>query len=58
MKKKYIIPAIKRAVMLKARTILCASGITGEGIGYGGVDEEGGKDPSSRQDGWWSDEEE
>ena len=22
----------------------------GEGIGYGGVDDEGGKDPSSRQD--------
>lgn len=58
MKKKYIIPAIKRAVMLKAHTILCASGVTGEGIGYGGVDEEGSVEPSSRQDGWWSDEEE
>jgi len=57
MKKTYIIPTIKRIVMLKAHTMLCASGVTSDGIGYGGVDTDGTMEPSSRQDNGWLDEE-
>lgn len=57
MKKTYIIPTIKRIVMLEERTIVCASGVTSDGIGYGGVDTDGTMEPSSRQDNGWLDEE-
>lgn len=57
MKKTYIIPTIKRIVMLKVHTMLCASGVTGDGIGYGGVDTDGTMEPSARQDNGWLDEE-
>ena len=50
MKKTYIIPTIKRIVMLEERTIVCASGVTGDGIGYGGVDKDGSMDPSAKYD--------
>ncbi len=37
---------------MEAETIICASqGVTsGNGIGYGGVDENGSKDPASRRE--------
>lgn len=57
MKKNYIAPAITREVALKERTIVCASGVTSDGIGYGGVDTDGTMEPSSRQDNGWLDEE-
>lgn len=57
MKKNYIAPAITREVALKAHTMLCASGVTSDGIGYGGVDTDGTMEPSARQDNGWLDEE-
>ena len=57
MKKTYIIPTIKRTLMLKECTIVCASGVTSDGIGYGGVDTGGTMEPSSRQDNGWLDDE-
>ena len=60
MKKTYIIPTIKRIVMLEERTIVCASGVTGDDttdIGYGGVDTDGTMEPSARQDNGWLDDE-
>ena len=49
MKKTYTIPATYVAEM-KIGTILMASGVaSNKGIGYGGVDNEGSKDPESRQ---------
>lgn len=45
MKKRYIIPETK-VVLLHGETILSASGVTSNnGIGYGGVDEQGELDP-------------
>lgn len=58
MKKTYIIPTIKRTFMLKECTIVCVSGVTGEGIGYGGIDGDGSIEPSSRQDNGWLDNDE
>ncbi len=60
MKKTYLQPLTK-VVMMGTQTIVCASkGVTsGKGIGYGGVDEEGEKDPASRRRrNVWDDEEE
>lgn len=51
MKKTYIEPVIDIDSM-EAETFICASqGVTsGNGIGYGGVDENGSKDPASRRE--------
>lgn len=51
MKKTYMKPVIDIDGM-EAETIICASqGVTsGNGIGYGGVDENGSKDPASRRE--------
>lgn len=57
MKKNYIAPAITREVVLKVHTMLCASGVTSDGIGYGGVDTDGTMEPSARQDNGWLDDE-
>lgn len=57
MKKNYIAPAITREVALKVHTMLCASGVTSDGIGYGGVDTDGTMEPSARQDNGWLDDE-
>lgn len=59
MKKTYIQPQIEVAIM-RAMNIICGSdSITStKDINYGGVDEEGTKDPSSRRGGYWDDEEE
>ena len=55
MKKVYMQPAIEM-VMTRPATMICGSqDITSDkGIDYGGVDEEGTKDPSSRRyrDAW------
>ena len=60
MKKTYLQP-LTMVVMMGTQTIVCASkGVTsGKGIGYGGVDEDGEKDPSARRRrDVWDDEEE
>ena len=60
MKKTYLKPLTEVVIMGK-QTIICASdGVTsGKGIGYGGVDEDGEKDPSARRRrDVWDDEEE
>ncbi len=45
MKKTYINPSLK-ALQLQAEKVLAASGVIGSnGITYGGIDEEGSKDP-------------
>ena len=60
MKKTYLQPSTEM-VIIGTTTMICASqGITSDnGIDYGGVDENGEKDPSSRrQRNLWEDEEE
>lgn len=47
MKKKYIIPATK--VIVVEYLLMSGSGVKGpEGVGYGGKDDTGSKDPASR----------
>ena len=58
MKKTYIEPSIEMEGM-EGETIICVSqGVTSDnGITYGGVDENGEKDPASRRsNGLWEDE--
>lgn len=51
-KKTYIVPAIAEEAVLTEQ-FLADSGVSSDnGIGYGGVDTEGEKDPSSRRDAW------
>lgn len=51
-KKIYIVPAIAEEAVLTEQ-LLADSGVSSDnGIGYGGVDTEGEKDPSSRRDAW------
>ena len=51
-KKTYIVPAIAEEAVLTDQ-LLADSGVSSDnGIGYGGVDTEGEKDPSSRRDAW------
>ena len=51
-KKTYIVPAIAEEAVLTEQ-FLADSGVSSDnGIGYGGVDTEGSKDPSSRRDAW------
>lgn len=60
MKKKYIQPSIK-SVEIKMTKMVCGSQdiSSDKGIGYGGVDDEGNKDPASRRhrDVWEEEEE-
>ena len=58
MKKKYLQPSVSMDNMA-LQVILAVSGVTSDkGIGYGGVDENGTKDPSSRRSmDLWDDEE-
>ena len=57
MKKKYLQPSVSMDNMA-LQVILAVSGVTSDkGIGYGGIDENGTKDPSSRSLGLWDDEE-
>lgn len=59
MKKTYIKPSVEGDGM-EPETIICNSVISAMGIGYGGVDEDGTKDPASRRqwDAWGNEEEE
>ena len=57
MKKTYLQPSIEMANM-ETEAMICGSVTSDKGIGYGGVDEEGTKDPASRrQFDVWADEE-
>ena len=57
MKKIYLQPSMEMS-SLGTESIICASqDITSDyGIGYGGVDEDGGKDPASRRSDVWMEE--
>ena len=57
MKKTYLQPSIEME-SLGTESIICASqDITSDyGIDYGGVDEDGGKDPASRRSDVWAEE--
>ena len=61
MKKTYLKP-VSTAHGMSLRTMVCTSGVkSNNGIGYGGVDEEGQKDPAARRrrrNQWEDDEEE
>lgn len=60
MKKKndYTSPAVKEMAAMTLE-MLTTSGVgSNNGIGYGGVDEDGEKDPASRRYGQWDDMEE
>lgn len=49
MKKQYIHPFVESTQEIDAQP-LCLSGVTGNnGIGYGGTDEEGEKDPDAKE---------
>lgn len=56
MRKTYMVPQIEVAIA-EAETFICGSqGVYGNGIGYGGVDSGGGKDPESRQAILWDED--
>ena len=59
MKKEYISPSTDVTVT-RAGTLMTASGVSDpdRDIDYGGVDEEGNKDPASRRYDVWGDDEE
>ena len=62
MKKTYLAPQVL-IVEVKGQQILAGSDVSSTGLsgfnGYGGVDTNGTKDPSSRHNnGWWDDEDE
>ena len=60
MKKTYFSPETTVVSMAMAQMV-CQSGVTSKGIGYGGVDEDGTKDPAARRrrrDAWDDEEEE
>lgn len=51
MKKEYIIPIIKVEI-IGTEELLVDSGVTGDGVtkvDYGGIDEEGTKEPSAKE---------
>ena len=54
MKKTYKSP-VTEIVVSSMQPLL--NGVSGEGMGYGGVDEGGTKDPSSRRRRHWDDDE-
>ena len=59
MKKEYISPLVKPTNM-DLEALLCGSGVngnfSGETVGYGGVDENGEKDPDANySDSFWDD---
>ena len=55
MKKTYIEPSVEVDGM-EAETIICGSVTSAVGIGYGGVDEDGDKDPAARRYDAWDSE--
>ena len=58
MKKNYITPTME-IMTVQTQRLMAGSVGSNKGIGYGGVDTNGTKDPSSRHNnGWWDDEDE
>lgn len=58
MKKEYIVPSIKVSVY-QASELMSARGVIGDnGIGYGGIDDDGELDPSAKDYSVWDDTEE
>ena len=58
MKKTYVTPQMETMVMDTASLLSDSKSVTGpDGIGYGGVDEDGTKDPASRRFDVWNDDE-
>lgn len=49
MKKKYIIPLLQQYNHVLNEEINTSSGVHSSGSGYGGVDEDGNKDPASKR---------
>ena len=45
-KKEYMTPTMD-VVEIEKVTLLAGSGVTGDGIGYGGIDDTGGLDPDA-----------
>ena len=48
-KKRYLAPVMERFEMNNVLPVCVSPGVRGEGLGYGGVDGEGTKDPSAQQ---------
>ena len=58
MKKMYSKPQMELVEMATAYMLASSDSIKGlDGMGYGGVDDDGTKDPSSRQYNGWNDDE-
>lgn len=52
MKKDYISPLVKQGAM-ENETLLVGSGVSGGGMGYGGVDNGGNKEPAAKSYSVW-----
>ena len=50
-KLSYVSPQIKMLVLTYGK-FMNGSGVTGNGMGYGGIDEDGSKDPSAKSNIW------
>ncbi|MBR6203292.1 MAG: hypothetical protein IKQ62_09830 [Bacteroidaceae bacterium] len=48
-KKRYVAPLVEHFEMDNVLPVCVSPGVTGGGMGYGGVDKEGGKDPGAQQ---------
>ena len=48
-KKGYVAPLMERFEMESELPVCVGPGVTGDGMGYGGVDKEGEKDPGAQQ---------
>ena len=57
MKKNYIAPMMSTDDLLLGTIIAQSPGVTapGQGIGYGGIDTDGSKDPSAKSRNEWED---
>ena len=51
MKKEYICPLVKLG-LVESETLLAGSGVSGGEIGYGGIDDEGSKEPAAKVSVW------
>ncbi len=56
MKKGYVVPAMQVTLMDLGYAIASATGVSGEGIDWGGVDEGGGLDPDANSRGDWEED--
>ena len=48
-KKRYVVPLMGRFEVDNVLPVCVSPGVSGGGMGYGGVDKEGGKDPGAQQ---------